>query len=567
MLSTVKKELSQKLLPLFKNTSWQNVEDISKALTLPKIFSHGHLALPVFSLSKKLRQNPHQLAVQICKEACQKNIEEVTSIEAISGFINFKFSSSYLEKLLCDFVFSKPTQTEKSLKKIIIEYSSPNVAKPLGIGHLRATVIGHCLCHLAKTQGFEVIRWNHLGDWGVQFGNLACAYQKWSGEYDFETQPLQSLYQLYVRFHNEMEKKPELKEKGAECFRKLETGDQAITQLWQLFVSITLKEHKKLYDLLGVSFDIVQGESFYKDNLDAIVQRIQDAGCLEKSEGASVVFLDEGGPPCLIKKSDGSSLYATRDIASALYRHEVIKADELLYVVGSEQSLHFKQIFGVLDKMHLSWAKDCHHIAFGLYRFKDGKMSTRKGNVIFMADVLKEAIDRTHKVIEEKKSVLQNKKEVAKQVGVGAVIFNDLLHDRVRDIEFDWSKVLDFEGDSGPYTQYCLVRCRSLLKKYKKNVYSYFKKDIETKEEMQLLITLMYFSEVLQTAWRAFKPHILAQYVLKLCQEFNTFYNHHRILGEGDKDMEDTRMTLVYCVENILSQSLSILGVSTPSEM
>ncbi len=566
MLTAIKKELSQNLLSLFENTSWQSVEDISRALTLPKTFSHGHLALPVFSLSKELRQNPHQLATQISKEVLQKNINGITSVEAISGFVNFKFSSLYLEKLLCDFVFSKQLHKKKTSKKIIIEYSSPNVAKPLGIGHLRATVIGHCLCHLAKTQGFEVVRWNHLGDWGVQFGHLAYAYQKWSEEYDFETQPLQALYQLYVRFHDEMEDKPELKEKGAEYFRKLEAGDPDITKLWQRFISITLKEHKKLYDLLGVSFDVVQGESFYKDSLDKVVKRIQDAGCLKESEGAFVVFLEDG-PPCLIKKSDGSSLYATRDIASALYRHEVIKADELLYVVGSEQSLHFKQIFGVLDKMRLSWAKDCHHIAFGLYRFKDGKMSTRKGNVIFMADVLKEAVGRTYKIIEEKKSVLQDKEEVAKQVGVGAIIFNDLLHDRIRNIDFDWSKVLDFNGDSGPYAQYCLVRCRSLLKKYKKDVCTCFKKDIETQEEMQLLVTLMYFSEILQTAWRTFKPHILAQYVLKLCQEFNTFYNNHRILGENDKDMEDTRMTLVYCVENILSQSLSILGVPTPSEM
>ena len=566
MLRHIKKELSQNLLPLFKNTSWQSVEDISKALTLPKVFSYGHLALPVFSLSKELQQNPHQLAIQICKAAYQQNIKGVSSIESISGFINFKFSSSYLEKLLCDFVFSKQIQKTKPLKKVIIEYSSPNVAKPLGIGHLRATVIGHCLCHLAETQGFEVIRWNHLGDWGVQFGNLAYAYQIWSREYNFEKEPLQSLYQLYVRFHNEMEEKPELKEKGAECFRKLEAGDPDITKLWQLFISITLEEHKKLYDLLGVSFDVVQGESFYKDNLDKVVQRIQDAGCLEKSEGAFVVFLEEG-PPCLIKKSDGSSLYATRDIASALYRHEVIKADELLYVVGSEQSLHFKQIFGVLDKMHFNWAKDCHHIAFGLYRFKEGKMSTRKGNIIFMADVLKEAIDRTHETIEEKKSILQDKEKVAKQVGVGAVIFNDLLHDRIRNIDFDWSKALDFEGDSGPYAQYCLVRCRSLLRKYKKDVSVHFKKDVETQEEIQILITLMYFTETLETAWKNFKPHILAQYVLKLCQEFNAFYNCHKILRGSDEDMKDTRMTLVYCVESILSRSLSILGVPTPSEM
>lgn len=565
MLPDIKKKLAENLLPLFRHTSWQNAEDIEKALTLPKIFSHGHLALPVFTLSKELRQSPNHIAASITQEARLKKINGVTSIEAISGFVNFKFSSTYLSQALSHFVFSKQSdkKNQKLPRKIIIEYSSPNVAKPLGVGHLRATVIGQALCHLAKTQKFEVIGWNHLGDWGVQFGNLAYAYQKWKNEYDFNTEPLQSLYQLYVKFHDEAEIHPELKTKGAECFRKLESGDLEVTKLWKLFISMTLKEHKKLYDLLGVKFDVTQGESFYSDQLDDTVQKIQDAGCLEESQGASVVFL-KNGPPCLIKKSDGSSLYATRDIASAFYRHEVIKADELLYVVGSDQELHFKQVFGVLERMKLNWAKNCRHISFGLYRFKDSKMSTRKGNVVFMADVLREAVQRTLQIIKDKNPTLQNKQEIAQQVGIGAVIFNDLMHDRTKNVDFDWSRVLDFEGDSGPYVQYCLVRCRSLLRKYEKDICIHFKKDLETQEEIQILVTLVTFPEILQAAWNNFKPHILAQYVLNLCQEFSIFYNNYRILGE---DEETARMTLVYCVEKILSQSLQILGVPTPSEM
>ena len=564
MLLEIKKMLAENLSLLFQETSWQK-EDIERMLTLPKLFSHGHLAFPVFTLAKELRKSPNKIATELAEKILHQHISGIITVQAIGGFVNFHFSSNYLAQNLCQFVFSKSNnQTHsKPSKKIIIEYSSPNVAKPLGIGHLRATVLGQALCHLAKTQGFEVIGWNHLGDWGVQFGNLAYAYQKWQHEYSFEKEPLQSLYKLYVRFHEEMETNPKFKDKGGECFRKLEAGDPEITKLWKLFISITTKEHKKLYDLLGVQFDVTQGESFYNDKLGTTIKRIQDAGCLQESQGASVVFL-KNGPPCIIKKSDGSSLYATRDIASAFYRHEVIKADEILYVVGSEQSLHFKQIFEVLDQMKCDWAKNCHHIAFGLYRFKDTKMSTRAGNVVFMEDVLNEAIARTSQIIEAKNSQLSNKAEIAKQVGIGAVIFNDLMCDRIKNIDFDWSKVLNFEGDSGPYVQYCLVRCRSLLKKYQKEVLPYFEKDLETQEEIQILVTLVAFPEILQQAWKVFKPHILAQYVLKLCQEFSVFYNKHKILGE---DKETARMTLVYCIEKILSQSLQILGVPTPSEM
>ena len=565
MWPDIKKETAQNLLPLFKNTSWKSVESIKKALTSPKLFSHGHLALPIFSLAKELGQNPKTYATDLAEQITNQQINHIVSLQAIGGFINFKFSSAYLGRHLCHFVFSQKENTSDLKKKIIIEYSSPNVAKPLGMGHLRASVIGQALYRLAKAQGFYVIGLNHLGDWGVQFGHLAWAYQQWKEEYDFESQPLQSLYEMYVRFHNEAKVSPELKRKGSEFFRRLESGDQEILKIWKMFVKITLKEHQRLYDLLGVQFDLIQGESFYHDKLEHTVERLKDAGLLKDSQGAKVVFL-EGFPPCLILKSDGGSLYATRDIASALYRHEVMGGDELLYVTGADQSLHFKQVFGVLSQMRLDWAKHCHHIPFGLYRFKDSKMSTRKGNVVFMDDVLKEACQRTLRLIEEKNPQLQNKSEIAEQVGIGAVIFNDLMNDRVKNVDFDWSQVLNFEGNSGPYVQYCLVRCRSLLRKFEKTVPPTFQKDLVSPEELQLMLTLLAFPEILQYAWQIFKPHILAQYVLKLCQEFHTFYHKHRILGETE-DLATARMTLVFCTEHILNQSLSILGVPTPEYM
>lgn len=566
MLPNIKKELAQQLLPLFQDTSWNTLTCIERALTSPKFFSHGHLALPVFTLAKELHQSPKDIAFEKAKQIQQQNVKGLTSVEAMSGFINFKFSSSYLGKFLCQFVFSQPAEASKPIKKIIIEYSSPNVAKPLGIGHLRATVIGQALYRLAKTQGFDVIGLNHLGDWGVQFGHLAWAYQEWKDEYNFKDQAMESLYQLYVRFHKVAETSPELKNKGSEYFRRLEAGDKDILRLWKMFVDITLKEHQKLYDLLGVKFDVVQGESFYHDKIDSTLQRIKDKGILKDSQGAKVVFVGDNDPPCLLQKSDGSSLYATRDIASALYRHEMMQAHDLLYVAGAEQSLHFKQVFGVLKQMQLAWAAGCHHIAFGLYRFKDQKMSTRKGNVIFMEDVLNETIQRTLTLIDQKNPTLKNKQKVAEQIGIGAVVFNDLMNDRLKNVDFEWSHVLNFEGDSGPYAQYCLVRCRSLLRKFTKDIHPSFKKELETPEAIQLLITLLAFPEILSNAWKVFKPHVLAQYILKLCQEFHLFYHKHRILGEPE-DVEMTRMTLVYCVEHILSQSLYILGIPTPTEM
>jgi arginyl-tRNA synthetase len=319
------------------------------------------------------------------------------------------------------------------------------------IGHLRATAVGQAIRNLAETQGYDVIGLNHLGDWGVQFGKLAWAFREWGSEYDFAGQPFKSLFDIYVRFHEEAEKNPELEAKGSLVFKELEQGSRDVEEIWKMFVKISLVEYQRLWDLLGVKHDLVRGESFYNDRLKPVEEMLEKKGLLKESEGAVVVDLGEEMPPCLIRKSDGASLYATRDLASAMYRMTELKADLNLYVVGFDQSLHFKQVFKVLELAGFDWVKNCHHISFGLYRFKEGlKMSTRKGNVIFLEDVLTQAIDRTSELIAVKNPSLtvEQRNSIARDVGVGAVIFGDLVFDRVKNVEFDWDRILSFDGDS-----------------------------------------------------------------------------------------------------------------------
>ncbi len=543
-------------------------------LERPRDPSHGQLAFPVFSLAKKMRKAPPQIAADVASQIESLNDPHLAKVQAVSGFVNFHFRPEFLQSTVSQGVLKQdPARVGWSKqgqgKRVVIDYSSPNVAKPMSIGHLRATVIGQAICNLARTQGFEVTGLNHLGDWGVQFGKLAWAFENWGQDYDFQAKPFESLYALYVRFHAEAEARPELDQLGAETFKRLEEGDKKITDLWRWFVDISLKEYQRLWDLLGVHHDLVRGESFYNDRLKPTEQILEKKGLLEESEGAMVVRLDEEEmPPCLIRKSDGASLYATRDIASAIYRMEELKADLNLYVVGVDQSLHFKQVFEVLEKMDYPWAKDCHHIAFGMYRFKDqGKMSTRRGNVIFLEDVLEKSIDLVRKIIAKKNPDLPDSEKVAQQVGVGAIIFNDLLYDRVKNVDFDWEKVVDFEGDSGPYVQYCHVRCWSLMQKYGAPIGDEFVAPLDSPEEIELLRILMSYDEVLRMAFASFKPHLVANFLLDLCRAFGHFYHQHRILNASQPEIVASRMTLVRATQVVLKSGLGVLNIEAPTAM
>jgi arginyl-tRNA synthetase len=581
----VKRILSSDLNSIFKFEllSAQTAEsyNIFNLLEKPKDTSFGQMALPVFVLSKALRLSPPEIAKRITEYLKSLMLKDnnylsyIEDIHAVSGFINFKFKSWFLAQELERLVSTSDIgfSLENKNKKLVIDYSSPNVAKPMSIGHLRATVIGQAIRNLAETQGYEVVGLNHLGDWGVQFGKLAWAYTQWQSEYDFKNDPFKSLFDMYVRFHDEAEKDETLNEMGSKTFILLEQGDPEITALWQMFVEISMKEYQRLWDRLGVKHDLVRGESFYSDQLEQTIKLVEDKGLLEESMGAYVVNVGEDMPPCLIKKTDGASLYATRDLASAIYRHDILGCDLNLYVVGVDQTLHFKQVFKTLELMGYDWAKDCHHISFGMYRFKDlGKMSTRKGRAIFLEDVLNKSVEHVKEIIEQKNPNLENKDLVAEQVGVGAIIFNDLMNDRVKDVDFDWAKILDFEGDSGPYLQYTSVRCLSVLNKFKEVLdqsipEKYLPETTLEKEETDLMALLISYESVLSSAFEKFKPSIVANFLLDLSRAYNVFFNKHRIVDPENLITSGQRALLTKHTQQVLAAGLGVLNIQVPQKM
>ncbi len=568
MLTEIKINLAKVVAPLI------SVEEsvLVSSMESPKNSEHGHLSFPVFSLAKSLKKAPPLIAKELAEKLQGQLPEFLQSVEPLSGFLNFRFKSSYLMSAIEKSILAHPEAIGSSKeglgKKVVIDFSSPNVAKPMSIGHLRATVIGQAICNLAKSRGYEVVGLNHLGDWGTQFGKLAWAYKAWGSEYDFKGKAFESLYALYVRFHDEAENNKELDDLGAAEFRKLEAGDEEVIHLWKWFVEISLKEYQRLWDLLGVKHELVLGESFYNSHLKPTEERLRSAGILKESDGAMVVEMDDPKmPPCLITKSDGASLYATRDLASAIYRVEDLKADINLYVVGVDQTLHFRQVFEVLKKMDFDWWENCHHISFGMYRFKDmGRMSSRKGNIIVFEDVVSKAIEMVHSIIEEKNPNLKNKDSVATQVGVGAIIFNDLVNDRVKNVDFDWDRVLDFEGNSGPYVQYCNVRCKSLIRKSGESVFKTFSAPLDSFEESQLMWSLLGFEAVLAQAYKYFKPHFVAVWLLDICRQFSSFYAKHPILN-ADEDLKRSRLTLVQSTGLVIEKALEILNIQAPEEM
>lgn len=567
MLAKLKTILSQHYAPVLK----KDPATLMKLFESPKAGGHGHVAMPVFAWAKEFKKAPPVLAGELAAQMMANRPAGVESVQAVSGFVNFTFEGAFVQSLLSEDIFAHRGHIGFSSagkgKKMLIDFASPNVAKPMHIGHFRASVVGQAIVNLAKAQGYEVVGLNHLGDWGVQFGKLAWAYMKWGKEYPFEERPFEALYNLYVRFHDEAEKNPGLEEEGSKVFKRLEDGDPEIKKIWQKFIDISLKDYQRIWDELGIRHDLVRGESFYNDRLKPVENLLEEKGLLIESEGAMVVRLDEEEmPPCLIRKSDGASLYATRDLASAIYRMEELKADLNVYVVGVDQTLHFRQVFKVLEKMGYPWVSHCHHVAFGMYRFKDTRISTRKGNAIFLEDVLQKAHELVREIIKTKNPSLANADVVAKQVGYGAVIFNDLVNDRVKNVDFDWNRALDFEGDSGPYVQYCGVRCLSLMRKYGKPVSLKMAEVLDTPEERELLRFLLNYQDTLRNAFEAFKPHFLAGYLLDLCRGYSRFYTKCRILGEAS-DVESSRMTLVAMVHSVLEEGLRILNIQIPEAM
>ncbi|NNV03575.1 arginine--tRNA ligase [Brevibacillus sp. MCWH] len=546
-------------------------ETVYDMLETPPNPSMGDIAFPCFQLAKALRKAPPLIASELAGEVSGTPIREV---KAVGPYLNlFLDQQSVARDVIGTILTQGSAYGSRDIGKgrnVPIDLSSPNIAKPFSMGHLRSTVIGNAIANILEKHGYRPIRINHLGDWGTQFGKLIVAYKLWGDEEKVKAEPIKELLQLYVRFHEEAEKDPSLEDQGREWFKKLEDGDEEARRLWQWFRDESLKEFMKIYDLMGVRFDSFHGEAFYNDKMDRVVAMLEEQGLLTESEGALVVNLDEYDmPPCLIKKSDGATLYATRDLAAALYRNETYDFAKALYVVGNEQRLHFQQLFKVLEKMGFEWAKEMYHIPFGMM-LKDGKkMSTRKGKVVLLEEVLAQAIEDVLNVIREKNPSLENKEEVARQVGVGAVIFHDLKNYRLNDINFSWEEMLTFEGETGPYVQYTHARACSLLRKGEYVPISEVmlpEGALDSKEAWAVITLLNSFPEVIDRAREQFDPSQIGKYVIDLAQAFNKFYANVRILAE-EADVKTARLQLVAAVVTVLKEGLRLLGIAAPEEM
>lgn len=563
LFSLIKKELAEYLQPFLS----LEPSDIISLLEQPRQSEHGHLALPLFSLSKDKSVSPQERAKDLSEKINEKNLPILKDCQAVSAFVNFRFQEEYLKKKIEPYFAKKELAyfPDFGREHWLIDFSSPNVAKYMNIGHLRATAVGQALVNLARAFAFQVTTLNHLGDWGSQFGKLIWAYKKWGKEYDFKNEAFLSLVQLYVRFHTEAEQDENNLQEARDLFHKLEQGDLELKKIWKFFVDLSLKDYETYWKILNVRHDLTQGESFYIDFLEDLENRLKKKNLLKESEGAKVVFLEKEKVPCLIRKKDNSSTYSARDLCSLIYRFEKLKADKNIYVTGSDQNLHFRQIFQVADKINSDWQNKNLHISFGMYRFKGkGKMSSRRGQAVYLKDILDEAIQRVENIIKERNPLLPDKKLAAQQVGVGALVFYDLMHDCLKDVDFEWSKVLDFEAQSGPFVQYSLVRSRRLLSQFKKDLPPVFSKPFETSEEKQLLWRLIGFDEAVFQAFKNFKAHILARYLLALAKDFNRFYAGEKILGH---EREEDLFLLVKMSYRVLSRGLEILNVPRPSAM
>ncbi len=542
--------------------------DIFDMLEYPADRKLGDIALPCFKLSKAMRMPPQKIAESLCaglkaNEECANVFEK---IENVNGYLNFYISNDYLLKNLNG--MSDPDYGSSDVgkgKTIVIDYSSPNIAKPFHIGHLRSTVIGQSIKNIHRFCGYECVGVNHLGDWGTQFGKLIVAYKKWGDKETIEQRGIKALTEIYVRFHEEAEKDPSLEDEAREAFSKMEQGDSECTELWKWFVEISIAEFKKVYELIGADFESWNGESFYFDKTDEVVNALKEKNLLKLDNGAYIVSLDEYDmPPCLVLKSDGSTIYATRDIAAAFYRKKTYNFDKCIYVTSAGQSLHFAQFFKVIELMGEEWAKDLVHVPFGTVSIDGAKLATRTGNVILLEDLFREATEKTLEIINEKNPTLENKEEVASAVGVGAVIFHDLSNNRIKDINFIWDEVLNFDGNTGPYVQYTYARCCSILEK----AGSYGKDGVITHpSEVDIIKTLSLFPEKVEQARRDLEPSVISRYLLDVCQEFNRFYHDCPVLRAEDEKVRSTRLAIVEATSVVLSNGLKLIGLKRPKNI
>ncbi len=567
LMADFKKLISESLKSEIEDLT---LEEITALIEVPPNKEMGDYAFPCFKLAKVFRKAPNAIAEDLAGKI--QPTDDINKIINLGGYVNFFVNKESLAKKVINQVLTEKENYGKSEfgkgKTVVVEFSSPNIAKPFHIGHVRTTVIGNALSKIYASQGYHVEKLNHLGDYGTQFGKLIVAYKLWGDKQAVENDPIKELLKLYIRFHDEAETKPEMEDEAREWFTKLENGDEEAKDLWQWFRDESLKEFSRVYKLLDIEFDSYVGESFYSDKMPAVIEELKEKNLLEESDGAMIVNLEDSKlPPALIQKRDGSTLYLTRDLASAFYRKKVYDFDKSIYVVGAQQELHFKQCFEIIKRMGYDWYKDMIHVQFGMVALEEGTMSTRKGRVVFLEDVLNQAIDRTRQIIEEKNPDAENIDEVAKAVGVGAVVFQELSNSRIKDYTFSWDRTLSFEGETGPYVQYTHARCCAVLRKAGQPVSADINYELLSDQDAaDVLSVLENFNKSIMTAMNKNEPHIVTRFVLDLAQAFNKFYHNSPILVE-DADLRAARLALVEATRQTIENALKILGMKAPQKM
>ena len=553
---------------LSQNIEVLTSEEISQLIEIPPKPEMGDFAFPCFRLAKSYHKAPPMIA-QDLKESIGDQAF-LSEIKVVGSYLNFYVDKAQYAQQIID-KYNNATDygcsDQGKDKTICIDYSSPNVAKNFHVGHLRTTIIGNSLYKIFSKLGYKVVRINHLGDWGTQFGKLIVAYKKWGSREAVEEKGIEELMDIYVKFHEEAEKDDSLNDEARAWFLKMEQGDEEALEIWQWFRDISLKEFMRVYNILGMEFDSFAGESFYRDKTADVIKRLTDDGLLKESQGAMIVPLDEYDmPPCIVAKKDGSSIYATRDLAAILYRKATYNFDRCLYVTGLEQKLHFAQVFKVIELMGNDYAKNLVHIPYGLVSLKSGKISSRKGNVIFAEDLLRESINKTTSIIEEKNPDIPDKEEVAKQVGIGAIIFNDLYNQRIKDVIFDWNKLLNFDGETGPYVQYTYARASSVLRKIGEVPDTIDYTLLTDEASIGLLKEIERYPQVIKDAAERYEPSVIARYSIDLAHAFNKFYHECQINVE-DETTKYTRTNVVKIARYIIKDALSLLGIQCPEQM
>lgn len=560
-----------------------STSDVAGLIEYPPNEDMGDLALPCFRFAKQLHRAPTEIAKDVATTLTESGA--FSKVDVAGGYVNVYLSHSGVARQVIQTLRSNPlslfSEERQKGDSAAIDYSSPNIAKPFGVGHLRSTMIGHAIANLLRADGSTVIGINHLGDWGTQFGKNIAAYRMWGDEETVKQNPTRELLALYVRFHAEAENNPKLEDEGRAWFKRLEDGDEEARALWQWFIDESLKTFQATYDRLGIHHEYVLGESFYNDKMDAVVDELREKGLLVESQGAEVVDLSAYDlPPCIIRKSDGATIYATRDLAAAIYRHDVLGGNHLIYVVGGEQTLHFQQVFKVLELMGRDWAKDCRHVAFGMMKYHGERLSTRRGKIIYLEDVLEKAVAEAMRVIEEKNPSLPNKSDIAEAVGIGAVVFNDLKNYRMHEVDFRYEDVLNFDGETGPYVQYTHARACSVLRKAGLNAntsagslsgeFSTNAGDLSAglhPSEWRLVVEMNKANEVFERALDQLDPSLIARLVLDVCHAFNRFYHDVPILSADTESDKLFRVGLTDATRAFIAYCLNLLGLRAPESM